>query len=346
MRKLFFITIKILLFISFVSCSNEEPLLDNSTTDVSFIIQRATNSLEILHFKNSNNPTFTPIELETYIGEIVLMKKFRDKYYLLNKQRQKIFVLENISAPNITEIDFSFTNIIVNDFCFPNATDCYIVEKSSNVRVIDLTTNKLTNIEIKLSGIGSSIAGIGNQVYVTIPDKNLVEVIDTRTNSVDAKINVSNRPTIVNFTNNGKYAVVIATGDGKDSSSTSEPTSAMINVIDLETRNIYKNSILTGREQTAKDLKPNKMVITSQFIYISATTKNNVAGGYRISASNFSTTSMMIRNDCNSVIKNYNSVLFVENTEQSDSFILFNSTNNEKVAEQNVGSIFNSACEK
>ena len=328
----------ILTSIIIVACSHEEPLIDNSKTNVSFIIQRNINTLEILDF--NDNPTFTNIELEKNIGKIDLMKKFRNKYYLVNKEMKKVFVLENINIPTINEIDFSFNGLIVKDICFPNATDCYIIyENSANVGIIDLTTNEITNIEIELSDIASSIAGLGNQIYVTIPNKNLVEIIDTRTNDIVSKITISNSPSIVDFSDNGRSAIVISRGDAN--------TSAMINIIDLETKQITRTNILTGNQQNAINIIPNAMVVDSRYIYITAiNNKSNDGGAFRISASNYLSSSVLIRNSCNNVIKNYNSALFIEDTGENEKFVLFNTSNNKKVAELNVGSIFYSACEK
>jgi len=321
-----------------VACSNEEPLIDNSKNNASFLIQRDMNTLEVLDF--NDDVTFTNIELpqNLNIGKIDLMKKFRGKYYLVNKELKKVFVLENINVPLITEIDLNPS--IIKDICFPNATDCYIIyENSAKMGIIDLTTNEITNIEIALSGIASSIAGLGNQVYVTIPAKNLVEVIDTRTNSVVSQISVSNNPSIVDFSENGKNAIVISTGNTN--------TPAMINVIDLETKQIIKSNILTGKEQTAINVIPNAMIVCSQYIYITAKNSgNNDGGAFRIASSNYLTSSVLIKNSCNNVIKNYHTALFIEDTGENEKFVLFNTTNNKKITELNVSSVFYSACER
>jgi YVTN family beta-propeller protein len=335
----------ILIFIISVSCSKEEILIDNSILDAAFIIQREENSLEMLDFKN-NNLTFTPIELGTYIGKIDLIKKFRGKYYMLGQSGSRILVLENINATSIIEIDFGYANLIVKDMCFPNATDCYVVDKITPiVKIIDLTTNQLTNIEIQLPAAGSSIAGIGNQVYVTIPSKDLVVVIDTRTNSIVEQISIAGKPSIVDFSYNGRFAIVVSIGDGKEPPY-NQATPAMLTTIDLETRRILKNNILTGREETASKLIPNAMVVTDKYVYISAINIDGDAGGYRISATNYTTTNMIVRNSCNNIIKNWNNVLFItKNTEQQLNCLLYNSNTNKIVADINIDK-FNSACEK
>lgn len=330
----------ILTLIIIAACSNEEPFIDNSKNNVSFIIQRNINTLEVLDF-NDVNVTFTNIELEKNIGKIDLIKKFRGYYYLVNKEMKNIFILKNINPPLVNEIDFFSNGLIVNDICFPNATDCYIIyENSAKVGVIDLTTNEITNIEIPLSDIPSSIAGLGNQIYVTIPTKNLVEVIDTRTNNVVSQINISNSPSIVDFNYNGESAIVISKGDAN------KP--AMISIINLETKQITRSNILTGNEQTAINIMPNAMIVGSRYVYVTATNvKHNNGGAFRIASSNYLTTSVLIKNSCNNVIKNYNSALFIEVDENNnEKFVLFNTNDNKKIKELNVGSVFYSACEK
>ena len=347
MKRLNFIVI-IILFIT-AACSNDEPLIDNSITDVSFIIQRKINTLEVLNFRG--NPTLTDIELGIDIGKIDLMKKFREKYYLINKSLRSVFVLEDIDNPIITTINFinpADSNLVIKDICFPNATDCYVIfDNASIVRIIDLTTNQLTNVEIELPDVASSIAGIGNQVYVTIPNRNLVIVIDTRINSIVSQITISNRPTFVDFSHNGRHAIVISVGEGKSAPPYNNTTSAMISTIDLGTKNVLRNNILTNSAETASKLIPNAMIVFDRFIYISAENIDGGAGGYRISTTNYSTTNAIVRTPCDYVVKNWNNLLFiVKNASQEINCLLFAAGNNRNIKELNIGFEFYSACEK
>ena len=341
------ILIKILILTLCISCSNEEVLINNSDSlNDSYLIQRESNRLEILSLKNSILTFDESIELGMNIGKIELIKKFRGEYYLLNKELGKIFVLKNINSPIVTEITMNEEVVAVEDICFPNATDCYIIDNNSaSVRIIDLTTNQLTNIEIKLPGIGSSIAGAGNQIYVTIPTKNLVAVIDTRTNLIIEQISVAGNPSIVDISYDGRFAIVIATGDGKEPPYNKPPTAARIITINLDTRKIARDNILTGKEEIGTKLIPNAMVVFDRYIYISAVNIDGGAGGYRVSSSNYATTSVVVRNSCTDVIKGLYSVLFIEDKGQQLNCLLLN-PNNSKMSSEMAIDTFYSGCEK
>ena len=64
--------------------------------------------------------------------------------------------------------------------------------------------------------------------------------------------------------------------------------------------------VIYCRPQAGFDANPNR--------------NKNMSGGYRVSASNFYSTSALVKNDCNNVIKNYNSVLFIESIGGKEAF--------------------------
>jgi YVTN family beta-propeller protein len=251
------------------SCSNEEIFIDNYKNDSEYVFQCDENSLNKLSMLDTS---ISSVDLgEINIGKIDVIKKFRNKYYLISTQQNKIFVYSN-KLIFINEVDYSHLGITPIDICFPNATDGYVIHKNDSIiTILDLTNNIISGIQINIDGMPEKIDGIGNQIYVTIPAKNLVDVIDTRTNKVETSISIENRPTFVEITNDGMNAVIVSTGNGKIENTPSEKTEARVTIIDVTNHSIKTNFILGNNSENSQNILPTNITSTPKNIYITAT---------------------------------------------------------------------------
>jgi len=318
----------ILLFTSF--CSQDDPLIDNTIRNDTYLLQRTTNTLEVLSYSNSS---FTNITFDINIGTINLIKKFRDKYFLINQNAQKIFIIEtadiskflskSISKVNVFTIDFSDKNLTPSSICFPNATDAYIAFSNTDyISILDITNNTMSGVKIQIEGVPAQINSYGNQIFVAIPSKNSVNIIDTRLNIVVDSVSVSNRPTFVEFVANGTQCAVVAKGDD----SSQQPK---LFVIDVITREIIVERNLIENDQNI-NLIPTSITASQNSLFVAChNTAKNEYGALRIPLSNYRSSVTLLRNDCNFVGNSnaYHTIYFVESAPTSPNITFFSSSN-------------------
>jgi hypothetical protein len=324
-----------------VSCSQEDILIDNRNANDTYILQRKQNTLEV--FSVAGNK-FYGIELDINIGQINLIKKFRENYYLINSSEQKIFIIKSIdisaylagkiSLVNVVVVDFAAKNLTPFSICFPNATDAYIAYSNSDkIGILDLTNNVLSEITIGISGIPAQINGIGNQIYVACPDKNIVNVIDSRNNQMVDSIFISGRPTFVEFVSNNTKCVIVSVGEGKSGDSTNTKTPAKFSVIDMLSRKVTLERNLVSDTETSIALIPTACVTGVNSVYVSCyNTNKNEFGAVRIPALNLNNSISMLRNNCDFVgySRAYNTIYFIENSTTSPNITIFNASNNSR----------------
>jgi len=328
-----FKNISFLLILLFCNCSQEDLLIDNSNKDYLYLIQKSKGYLEVF---SSENKEFTKLIIsENNIGKIDFISKFRDNYYLINSSNKKIFVIKisniaNFLSKTLNEIpvevvDFSEMNLTPISICFPNATDGYIAfDNSTIIGILDLTNNKFSNISsININNIPSNVAAYfpGNQVYVACQNNNKVFVIDTRTNTIEDSIEITDRPTFLKFTTDGKYCAVVSTGNGKNNNNSNEITEAKLSIIDVKKREIYLVRNLVTDQNTCLNLFPKSISISQNYLYVACQYLNNQNSNLkkfcaiRIPTDNFKTSFSMLKTDCVFVgySNSYKQVFFVTN---------------------------------
>jgi len=293
MKILWIVISQLAALMIFTSCSNEEVLIDRYSNDISFLFQTSNDTLKKI---STADNSITKINLQNFnIGKIDVMKKFRGKFYLVSSENQKIFII-NEKTFEIEEVDYSHLNLVPIDICFPNATDGYVAHSNDScITILDLTNNKISGIRIQVRGIAGKIAGAGNQVHLTIPSKNLVEVIDTRTNKVENSLTVSCKPTFIEFVDDGTKSVVVSIGNGKEINSTQEITPAKFFVIDATEPKIITEMNIGSNNEVS--IIPTSIAVSPRFVYISATNNSSTATVWRIATSNFGSMVSMSRNN-------------------------------------------------
>ena len=310
-------------------CSNEEIFVDRYEDNISFLFQPASDTLKKISISDNS---LSEINLQNFsIGKIDAIKKFRWKFYLVASEKKKIFVITE-NTYEITEIDYSALNLTPIDICFPNATDGYVAHSNDScVTILDLTNNIISGIRIAVSGNAARIAGVGNQVHITIPDKNLVEIIDTRTNKVENALLVADRPTFVEFLDDGTKSVVVSIGNGKENNSQAEMTFAKVSIIDAIAPKVESAINIGGSNEIA--IVPTGIAVSPRFVYISAQNSSS-STVWRIATSNLRNMISMSRNSTSFVgySRAYNIVYLLEETIRNQhQMTLFNGTTNARM---------------
>ena len=260
-----------LLLLTAISCQNEEQLIDNSITKELLMISTdsETNALMLIEYPENkiisndiyfeNNSEYLPSPVERFAY-------YRGLIYLIMPQSRQIFVIDENTYKKVGIIDFQLFSIgplNPKSICFANATDAYICHYNSNyISLIDLTNFQVAkNIDVKKEVY--EIACAGNQVYLSNWKDDLVSVLDTRTDSISATIEVGDVPTFIDFTKDGTKAYVVCTGEGKIDSLPNK-TKATGYLIDVAKRSIIKISEIGSGNILAIEQIPTGVAITNQ----------------------------------------------------------------------------------
>jgi YVTN family beta-propeller protein len=235
--KIHQILILLAVVILFSACSSEEKLIDN--TDSEWEILAATDDAKVMHIEMPSQDilsqdVMTVVLSEPAGGNIEKITEFRNNVYFFIPDVYKIIVADKFDFTKVAEIDFSTTQLVPTDICFPNATAAYVTHSNAaSVSLVDITTFQVVR-QIAVGDSPREIAAAGNQVYVCNQAGHSCSVIDTRTNEVAATIGVSPNPTYVGVNSAKTEMVVVSLGFGKTDSASKSP--AMVTFIDIESR--------------------------------------------------------------------------------------------------------------
>ncbi len=285
MKKIFAIISVIVL--SLTACNQEDIIIDTVKNSNYYIL---TSKKQLIKYSIADRSSEMLYELPAPVTKI---EHFRGNYFLLMPSIKTIYVIDDKMFKIIAKIDLNTVNLTPSDICFPNATDAYICSETNNlVSIIDLTTLKISNTQIPVGKFPVSIAGIGNQVYACCQNENAIFVIDTRRNAVVDTIDVATNPNLVKFSYDGAFAFVTSTGQNKTNGS---KTSAVFQIIDIATRNIYKQFMLGTTSNIAKNIIPTGIAVSPKNLYVSSNkylfriAVPNGQSSIKISKNNYST---------------------------------------------------------
>jgi YVTN family beta-propeller protein len=244
-----FLSVLILLcFFLFLSCSQEERVIDQSNPNWKTLISTAdvNNSVKLIE-----QPTGKIIQEDIFLeanGELLgskvkKMTEFQKKIFLFLPEIYKIEIVDKDNFKRLSTLDFSSEKKSPTGICFANATTAYIAfGNDSTVDVLDLTNFKIART-IKVGIEPFSIVNSGNQIFVANKLDNTLSVIDSRTNEVTHTINVPQVPLFLDVSTDGARVVLISSGTGKyDAAETKSP--AYITLIDVATKQILKSKEL------------------------------------------------------------------------------------------------------
>lgn len=193
---------------------------------------------------------------------------FRDRIYLLTRGSE-VFVLSNSTLQPVDTITWNPSYGTASDIAFANATTAYLTLETNAVGVVDLTVAEITKL-IDVGGKPAEIAAIGNQLCVTIPDSNVVKIIDSRTIAVEATIAIATPyPTMVEGDGVNNVFCVVAFGAGKVGDDSRPKTTPTLSFVDAATRTVTKSVDVTARASEGPIQVPMGIVINaSEYAYI------------------------------------------------------------------------------
>lgn len=192
--------------------------------------------------------------------------EFRDRLYILPATEPWVVVLDRVTLVALDTINFDTLGAVA-DMAFANATTAYAVHTETNVvSVIDITTNEPVRT-IAMAAGPTSIAALGNQLAVTCCRTNVVQIIDSRTNAVEASIDVPDVPYYVRGSAAFSVFAVVSLGKGKID--VAPQTTPQITFINPSTRAVITSLDLTGRASEAFQQHPRGLIVTSTgFAYV------------------------------------------------------------------------------
>jgi hypothetical protein len=157
------------------------------------------------------------------------------------------------------------------DVAFANATTAYALHsETDNVSVIDLLAGLVVQ-RIKVGNRPVSAAVVGNQIGVVCQESERLDIIDSRTNTVEASIDIPEAPAYIDV-DAQQHAFCIATlGAGRiDRRPSTTPKLWIVRVVD---RNVLGSVDLTTREADGPRQRVGGLVVVpEQFAYVPVTT--------------------------------------------------------------------------
>jgi len=266
MKKFSFLLSLCLTALFLFSCG-EEKVIDN-TKFMHSVLAASNEAPYVLSLINIPSNTleyediisqFNDFQLTNPIENILL---YRDEIFLFVSEDFKLLVLDAFTYKLKTTIDFSSIQAKPISACFPNATDCYVIHRNGNiVSLVDLTNYEIART-IQVGNGTSSIAVSGNQIFITNKDDNTVSVVDSRTHTQEAVLNVHSKPLFVDINSDGKRAAVISLGNGKEDT-TEEKSAAMVSIFDIDSRNCLFQIPISIGSYKAEEQFPNCFAISN-----------------------------------------------------------------------------------
>lgn len=233
------------------SCSPDEPVISNydptwrylvSTSDGLSTVRMPSGEFEVRDVWTGQSPF--PVQR---------LYEFRDAIYAL-LTNGSIVVLNRTTLVASDTLDFAAEGG-ASGIAFANATTAYVtLPKAQQVGIVDLTVGQLVSV-IDVEASCTDLAVLGNQIAVTVPDRNEVSFIDTRSNAITAAIPLPNRDPfrIVPVPATGTFAILC--GGEASGSDPSAPLPAVI-VINASTRQIVGTSTLSLRTSSNPRQRP------------------------------------------------------------------------------------------
>ncbi|HPO62565.1 MAG TPA: hypothetical protein PK762_05735 [Candidatus Kapabacteria bacterium] len=265
--KKFSLLLSLCLFALMLFSCGDEKVID-STKSLHSVLAASNESPYVLSLVNIPSNTieyediisqFNSFQLDNPIENILV---YRDEIFLFVPESFKIFVLDANSYRLKATIDFTLSNEKPISACFPNATDCYIIHRNgSSVSLLDLTNYTIPRT-IQVGKGTSSIAVSGNQIFITNKTDNTVSIVDSRTHTQEAVLNVPSKPAFVDISSDNKKVAIISLGDGKEDT-TETKSASMVTIFDVESRNqLYQVPISIGSYK-AENQFPNCFSVSS-----------------------------------------------------------------------------------
>ena len=228
----------LLLAVTIYGCSPDEPLI-NSFDDSWRYLATVPGGVASIRMPAGtiDNPSVWSGDGTYPVHDLA---EFRDQFFLLTTD-ERIVVLDRetlLASDTITTTGLGSPSGIA----FANATTAYATfPQATVVGVIDLTVGAVVS-EIPIEGTPVDIDAVGNQLCVAVQGADEAVIIDSRTNSVEARITLpSANPAYVQGISTTSLFAVATLGAGKvadDDRERTTPTLSYISIADRDDRQL------------------------------------------------------------------------------------------------------------
>lgn len=307
MRKIYILLL--ILCICFFGCSSEEPTYDKTGNNAEYLMYGG----DSLYWFVSGTQKYSNMG---YVDSFTQMRHFNGVTFAIMPEMKSINLYTvDVSLQICGVKTIKLENLTPIDICCPNATDGYVACDEYTVALLDLTNYNIASKKISLKGKPNCIAGAGNQVFVTEPNANLVEIIDTRINEVTKSIEIEN-PLFVDVSHNSEVAVIVS--DKK------------ITVWDIEKHTLITQSYIGGNETNAANLRPTGVTFAYSTAFVSAEnrTNNTVNCVWKITSPTYKAITAVSKNSTLKIGYNmYSNVIYALETEPQTQLSHYDATN-------------------
>lgn len=266
------LSLTISLFLLLISCSDEKLITELSPNKHILVasFDGTTAKLSRITFPNGE-----VIKNDAYLeangksisnNKITQLATYLQNIYVVIPDDYKVLILDRTTFKLLAEFSFKEENKMPRKVVFANATEAYLIfDDYEYVYLIDTYYNKIAR-KIGLDGKPSDILAVGNQVYITLPLKNQVSILDTRTHKIENNIQVENVPYLVQKNADGSKILVLNAGIGKVPGDFREAISyPSVSMIDFNT-----NAVISTHE-----LKPPKIDLLKEYPKMFIITNND-----------------------------------------------------------------------
>jgi len=244
-------------------CAPEEQIV-NSFDDRWRILAGTSSGVRAIDMPSgviSSTPVWTGSGSAPY--PVQRIQEFRDRIYLLLGD-PAIVVLDRSSLIALDTIDLTEQGACAG-LAFANATTAYAAMPTTGaVAVIDLTVGMVVR-QIPTSGRPVDIAALGNQIAVVIQDAQQLQIIDSRTNTIEATVDLPTAaPAFIAASGFTEAFAVVALGEGKLPNDESTMTPPTMTVVAAADRRILGSFDVVHRASEGPQQLPRGLAVNSQ----------------------------------------------------------------------------------
>jgi len=253
------------------SCVPSERVINPPESDWQLLASTPDSSTRLVLINQPSNEIasqnlFSVLGANGIGGRVSKMVAFRENLYVLLPEQRRIEVLNAFDYRRRFTLNFAAQNRIPADIAFANATTGYIAfSNGSVVGVIDITALERGIVsEIPVGNAPIDLEVQENQIYCALQRGSAVAVIDSRTNSVTARISVGAAPTFLGVASNGRVLIAVGLGGGR---------------VDASPRSVARATFVSLTNRTVLSFTPLSVQIDSldQVPHGLVVTENNVA---------------------------------------------------------------------
>ncbi len=260
------------LFLIVISCSDEKLITEISPEKQILVASFDGNVAKLSRLSFPNGEV---IKNDAYLeangkqisnNKITQVATYLQNIYVVIPEDYKVLILDRTTFKLVAEFSFIDENKMPRKVVFANATEAYLIfDDYEYVFLIDTYYNKIAR-KIPLDGTPSDILAVGNQIYFTIPLKNQLSILDTRTHKIENIVQIDNVPYLVQKNADGSKILVLCAGIGKVPGDFREAISSpSVSVLDFNS-----NSILSTH-----DIKPPKVDLLKEYPTMFIITNND-----------------------------------------------------------------------